>query len=97
VHVTITVHQSRPSRSAVGRLVSVSLTALFVAWVMGWLWWLAAAVALYVTGLGLYRQHQAAGAERAAIAARSDQQHAWVLAGDTRGTYGAESLPANNT
>jgi hypothetical protein len=26
--------------------------------------------------------------ERAAIARRADQQHAWVLAGDERGTYG---------
>jgi hypothetical protein len=27
-------------------------------------------------------------AEHAAIAARADQQHAWVLRGDPRGTYG---------
>jgi hypothetical protein len=30
-------------------------------------------------------EHQAAVA---AIAARADQQHAWVMAGDPRGTYG---------
>jgi len=31
-------------------------------------------------------------AERVAIVARPDQQHAWVLAGDERGTYGAFPL-----
>ena len=40
----------------------------------------------------VWARHQAAAAaERrrfAAIAARADQQHAWVLAGDPRGTYG---------
>jgi hypothetical protein len=33
-------------------------------------------------------------AEQRATAARADQQHAWVLAGDPRGTYGAEIVAA---
>jgi endonuclease/exonuclease/phosphatase (EEP) superfamily protein YafD len=61
-------------------------------------WWLivlvAAAVILYRRGPGWWAAHQASvAAEKrrlAAIAARADQQHAWVLAGDPRGTYGAE-------
>jgi hypothetical protein len=32
----------------------------------------------------------AAEGEQRAIAARADQQHQWVLAGDPRGTYGAD-------
>jgi hypothetical protein len=45
-------------------------------------WWLA------------YRQRVAAReAEHAAIAARADQQHTWVLAGDDRGVYGAYPIP----
>jgi hypothetical protein len=35
----------------------------------------------------------ARAAAMAAVAARADQQHAWVLAGDNRGTYG-EFAPA---
>jgi len=31
----------------------------------------------------------------AAIAARADQQHAWVMAGDPTGTYGADSIAGN--
>jgi len=33
-------------------------------------------------------QRAACVAALAAVAARADQQHAWVLAGDDRGTYG---------
>ena len=33
----------------------------------------------------------------AAIAARADQQHTWVMAGDPRGTYGADSIARNQT
>jgi hypothetical protein len=60
-------------------------------------WWLVAlvvaAVAVWKYGPGVWARHQAAVAveERrlAAIIARADQQHAWVLSGDPRGTYGA--------
>ena len=37
------------------------------------------------------------GREQRAIAARSDQQHAWALAGDPRGTYGADFIAGNQT
>jgi hypothetical protein len=56
-------------------------------------WWIIAAVILFKQAPGWWAAHQAsvAGEERrlAAIAARADQQHAWVMAGDPRGTYGA--------
>jgi hypothetical protein len=72
--------------------------------VMGWLWWLAAAAVLYVMarlGWWLYVEREAAlaadAAERTAIAARADQQHAWVLAGDPRGTFGENFTAAEWT
>lgn len=71
---------------------SIALTVLFVAWLMGWLPWLASAAAVIgavVAGAAWYEQRQD---RLAAIAARADQQHAWVMAGDPRGTYGWRPL-----
>jgi len=59
-------------------------------------WWLIVLVlAVTAVGLALWLGHQRrleAGARRrcehAALVARADQQHAWVLAGDNRGVYG---------
>lgn len=59
-------------------------------------WWLLLAVVVVVVVVVLARRaaraaeerRRAAAAERAALAARADQQHAWTLAGDPRGTYG---------
>jgi hypothetical protein len=46
-------------------------------------------------GLAFYmaRRVDAREDKRAALVARADQQHAWVLAGDDRGVYG-EFTPA---
>jgi hypothetical protein len=60
-------------------------------------WWLialvVAAVVLYKRAPGWWAAHQAAVAAEqarlAGIAGRADEQHAWVMAGDPRGTYGA--------
>jgi hypothetical protein len=63
-----------------------------------WVWILAALGALVVFGLLLWlafyaaRRVDARENARLAIAARADRQHAWVLAGDDRGTYG-EHMP----
>jgi hypothetical protein len=70
-------------------------TLLVVGFVLKY-WWLIALVgAVFFAvkyGPGIYRQQQATAAARRrmldAVAARADQQHAWVLAGDPRGTYG---------
>jgi hypothetical protein len=70
-------------------------TLLLVGFVLKY-WWLIALVVAAVAACKyapeVWARHQAAvAAERrrlAAIAARADQQHAWVLAGDPRGTYG---------
>jgi hypothetical protein len=59
-------------------------------------WWLVAlvlpAVAVWKFGPGWWRRYQTSVAVEeqrlAAIIARADQQHAWVLAGDPRGAYG---------
>lgn len=69
---------------------------LLVGFVLHYFKWLALAVAAYFTyrwGRAAWARHCVAAdawsAEQRAIAARADQQHAWVLAGDERGTYGA--------
>jgi hypothetical protein len=55
-------------------------------------WWVivAALGVLLLWGLALYASRCLDAREdaRIALAARADQQHAWVLAGDERGTYG---------
>jgi hypothetical protein len=94
VTVTVTVHDS-PQRTAWANTVAVALTVLLVAYAFGWLGWLVAAAVVYIAarvGWWWYTQQLAAQAaaqrEHTAIAARADQQHAWVLAGDDRGIYG---------
>jgi hypothetical protein len=70
------------------RPAAVVLTVVFVAWCYGLLWHLMAA-ALMVAAVVLAARWWEARTERLrAIAARADQQHAWALAGDPRGTYG---------
>ncbi len=55
----------------------LSAAVVYVAARVGW-WWYTQQLAAQA----------AAEREHAAIAARADQQHAWVLAGDDRGIYG---------
>lgn len=57
-------------------------------------WWLVAiAVCVCFHAPKVWAAHEARVAQEqaraAAIIKRCDQQHAWVLAGDLRGTYGA--------
>jgi hypothetical protein len=59
-----------------------------------WAWIVAVLGATVLCGLLLWAAFYAARRvgdrdnERRAIAARADEQHAWVLAGDDRGVYG---------
>jgi hypothetical protein len=59
-----------------------------------WAWIAAVLGALMVFGLLLWltfyveRRVDERYEKRAALVARADQQHAWVLAGDERGVYG---------
>lgn len=59
-----------------------------------WAWIAAVLGGLMVFGLLLWltfyveRRVDAREETRAALVARADQQHAWVLAGDDRGIYG---------
>jgi hypothetical protein len=80
--------------NALGQLIGVLFV---VGLIIRYFWWIAAVVAVVAVvkrAPGWWAQYQAAQAtERdrlATIVARADQQHAWVLAGDPRGTYGAE-------
>jgi hypothetical protein len=73
--------------------VVMALVIYFWPWVLG-------AAAVILLGLWIHslaNLARAAAAERrdqrAAIIARADQQHQWVLAGDNRGVYG-EHPPA---
>jgi hypothetical protein len=70
-------------------------TLLLVGFVLKYWWVIALVLAVIVawkSASGIWARHQAAVAAEqhrvAAIAARADQQHAWALAGDPRGTYG---------
>ena len=76
----------------IGQLVGV---LLLVGVIGAYFWWIVAVAA----GVGLiwmaqkaFREIEAeetdAARQRAALVLRADQQHAWVLAGDDRGTYG---------
>jgi hypothetical protein len=76
-----------------GQLFSLLLLVGFVG---AYFKWIALAVLAYLAsryGRVAWARHCAAAdawaAEQKAIAKRADQQHAWVMAGDPRGTYGA--------
>jgi hypothetical protein len=80
--------------NALGQLIGVLFV---VGLIIRYFWWITLviiAVIAYQRAPGWWAAHQAAVAAEqarvAGIAARADQQHAWVLAGDPRGTYGAE-------
>lgn len=74
----------------IGVLFIVGLIVKFIWWILGAL----ALVAAFFVVRALIRYLRAEIAERnrsrAEIASRADQQHAWVLSGDDRGTYGIE-------
>ena len=72
---------------------------LIVGFVGAYFWWIAVAavgVGLVYYGPRVWRAYCARVAEveaahqaaLEAVAKRADQQHAWVMAGDPRGTYG---------
>jgi hypothetical protein len=77
-----------------GQLFSVLLLVGFVGVYFKWIAAAAAAYFAWRWGRAAWQRHCAAAdaraAEQAAIAARADQQHAWVMAGDPRGTYGTK-------
>jgi hypothetical protein len=78
--------------NALGQLIGV---LFLVGLIIRYFWWIAAAVAVVMAikwAPRVWERHQAAAdawkAEQCAIAARADQQHRWVLAGDPRGVHG---------
>jgi hypothetical protein len=62
------------------------ILAVVAAVALLWLLWFAVWLDRRLTTRDATRAARAAAL--AAVAARADQQHAWVLAGDDRGTYG---------
>jgi hypothetical protein len=82
--------------NTLGQLIGVLFV---VGLIIRYFWWIAAVAAAYLSyrwGRGAWARHCAAAdawkAEQRATAARADQQHAWTLAGDPRGTYGAAEV-----
>ena len=70
-------------------------TLLLVGFFYAYFWWIVAALAavgLLYFGRAQWRAGRRLAADREAenrrIAASADQQHAWVMQGDPRGTYG---------
>jgi lysylphosphatidylglycerol synthetase-like protein (DUF2156 family) len=68
---------------------------LLVGFIGAYFWWIVAILAVVVFAWMAQRAFREIEAEeaaearrRAAMAARADQQHAWVLQGDERGVYG---------
>jgi hypothetical protein len=70
-------------------------TLVVVAVLFHFIWWIAAAAGLFalvgvLLAAGFYMADRvdAKAARLAALRARADQQHRWVLQGDERGVYG---------
>lgn len=86
------------SRSNSGSGFAGLLGLALIIWIIiKLIWWIVGAAAL----VGLFflvraivrdgrRRADLEAAHRAAVAARADQQHNWVLRGDDRGIYGPE-------
>ena len=81
--------------SSDGGGAAVFVLFLAIWFVVKFIWWIVAGLAL-VAGFYVVRailraeraRRAAFGAYCAEIAARADQQHQWVLSGDDRGVYG---------
>lgn len=81
-------------------LVALFGVLLLIGIVVKFFWWIVLVVLLVLAAhlvrdhLGDKRAGRAADArQKAAIAARADQQHRWALEGDLRGTYGQYLAP----
>jgi hypothetical protein len=78
-----------------GGLSAAFVLLIVVGAIAEFIWWVAAAIAAMLlfgllAWLAFYaaRRVDARESGRLAVAARADEQHAWVLAGDDRGIYG---------
>jgi hypothetical protein len=86
------------SKASSGGGFGALLAMALVIWVIVKLFWWLVGVAVLVGLFFLMRAVARASrkraelnaAHRAAVAARADQQHNWVLRGDDRGIYGVE-------
>ncbi|HKI40025.1 MAG: hypothetical protein ACLQIK_10355 [Mycobacterium sp.] len=83
--------------SSGGGFGALVLVLLLIAFIVKFIWWIlgtAALIGLFFLGRAVAQSYARRSAEharyRAAIAARADQQHNWVLQGDDRGIYGPE-------
>ncbi|ETW23463.1 hypothetical protein [Mycobacterium gastri] len=85
------------SRSGHGGGFGALAGLLALAFIVTFIWWILGAIALVglfflvrAVVLQFRKQADANARRHAAIAARADQQHHWVLHGDDRGIYGTE-------
>ena len=74
------------------QLLGVLLIVGFVGAYWGWILAAVVVAAVVVSGLHWWANEcehvERLEAQRRAVAARADQQHAWTMQGDPRGTYG---------
>jgi hypothetical protein len=97
-------YRARSSGGGIAALIGL----LFIVWLISiMIRLILAAAALFLTAAALYalfklggvlvredrKRRDAIARRRAAIAARADQQHQWVMQGDDRGIYGSECAP----
>jgi len=82
------------SGGGLGALLAVALVIWVIVKLFWWLVGAAAHVGLFFLARAIARESskraELKAAHRAAVAARADQQHTWVLQGDDRGIYGVE-------
>ena len=67
----------------------VLIVALYVMWLVGWLWWIVAAVVVAAMLWQVGRMIEAGNTAKQAILDRAETQHRQVMSGDERGIYGA--------
>jgi hypothetical protein len=80
--------EASPFWSILGVLLVIGLVIKFIWWIIG----AAALVGLFYLVQAIVWENRKRGdalaRHHAEIAARADQQHHWILAGDARGIYG---------
>lgn len=93
----VVVRVSRQQRQSGGGLIGVIGVLFLIGLIIKYIWWILAALGLVLTiwiitsCVRHYQSVEEARQRRATeIAARTEQQHRWVLDGDHRGIYGEE-------
>jgi hypothetical protein len=79
--------------AVIGVLFLIGLIVKFIWWIVGAVTLVAACYVIKAVARQINADAAARKQRMAAIAARADQQHNWVMQGDDRGTYGPDCAP----